>query len=202
VNTLREAEIVDIACWIAFETHRRQLRKGYPVSIVPYIIHPMDVMKRMVNWGIYCPLTLCICVLHDTEEESRTTNPLNQFVHRCTPPEHEIVPRIVKIVFDELTYIPGKCKWKSKDDYIASFMTASVEALAVKVADRLCNTWDWYYGDNIDTAREYFKKADVLFQAMIVRKQELVERYGTGPIEAMFLDYRFLRAGLEIKSSS
>ena len=198
VSTLREEEIVDTACAVAFEAHRRQVRKGYPKRIVPYIIHPMDVMKRLVNWGIYCPVTLCSAALHDTKEEKPKPDPVKIFVHRCTPPPHDIVPHVVNTVSEELTFIPGKCKWKSKEDYLASFMTASVFALAVKVADRICNTWDWYYGGNIKKARKYYKAANALFVAMIARKGELIEYYGRTSIEAMFLDYDYLRAGLEI----
>ena len=48
-------------------------------------------------------------------------------------------PNVVSIV-KELTFDP---KDMSKEEYMASFATKSIDAIIIKIADRLCNVMDF-----------------------------------------------------------
>ncbi len=198
-------QVLQTAFEIAFEAHKGEVRKS-PKAIrntIPYIIHPGDVVKRMVNWGVYCPITLAAGELHDVEESRPGEGFLLKFEKLCPADAHPTVKSIIRAVEEELTYIPKKQwkddypkkKWESKEDYLSSFMTASIPALAVKVSDRICNVWDFIHIGN-ENAKTYFEAAECLFNAMTLRKDDLVKHYTIRPVEAMFMDYEYLRAGI------
>jgi len=199
------SKIIEAACQIAFEAHQGEFRKGPKAhhNAIPYFIHSADVLKRVVNWGIYCPITLCKCVLHDVEESRPGEEFLAKFKKLSPPDSHVIVDPIIQGVEEELTYIPSsqwkgsipKKKWEDKEAYLASFMTASTSSLLVKVSDRICNVWDFVHAGN-EYAKKYFQAADALFEAMILRKDDLTKHYTIRPIEAMMIDYEYLRAGV------
>ncbi len=195
-------KVLEAAFQIAFEAHKGEFRKGPKAHrrTIPYIIHSVDVVKRMTNWGIYCPITLGAGVLHDAPESHPGEDLLSRLEKLC--PDTALVKPIIKAV-EELTYIPEsqwkdnfpKKKWKDKGAYLASFMTASIPALTVKVSDRICHVWDDIHIGS-EHVKKYFQAAECLFEAMILRKADLINQFTTKPIDAMFMDYEYLRSGV------
>ncbi len=54
----------------AVQYHNGQFRKdGY----TPYIVHPIEVMRKVWKWGITNPTILSAALLHDTLEDTSLT---------------------------------------------------------------------------------------------------------------------------------
>ena len=62
-------EMINKAIEFAVEKHKGQLRKG---TNLPYIVHPLKVMSKLVEWGSSKD-TIIIGILHDTLEDTNTT---------------------------------------------------------------------------------------------------------------------------------
>lgn len=172
---------------IAVRAHRGQFRRN---SYTPYAFHALDVPKRMINWGVKDEVTLAAGCLHDVEEENPGKRYMIDFLnyHPCGPTDFERL--VYNVVMDELTFIPEAKKWPTKEKYIESFMTASIYALTVKIADRLCNTMDFYYGGD-PYAKKYFAvNGKPIFDAMQLRLNDLEELHGIKVVNAIKADYK------------
>jgi (p)ppGpp synthase/HD superfamily hydrolase len=150
------------------------------------------VLNCLSNWGLADDATWAIAMLHDVNEETEEAGrELNDWLARFTDLAAQYGLRdqasfVARVVADELTFIPGNGRFPNKDAYLASFRKASVQALVVKVADRLCNSWSFYYAymanpnrrteDNY--APKYFDKAGIVGKSLLDRKDEIVECYG------------------------
>ncbi len=148
MNQLQDALIT------AIQSHHNQTRK---CGVLPYVIHPIEVMKTLWNWGVRDEATLIAALLHDTLEDTSLTEEEIQVEFG------EYVCTLVK----ELTFKDG-----SKKDYLQSFKDKSIDSLLIKVADRVCNVHD-FMQDNIPYARPYFKRAYDLFDTCFQRGEEI-----------------------------
>ena len=163
------------AIGLAAEAHAGQFRDDERDGVrLPYIVHPLAVLATLWRWGAASADALVAAVLHDTVEDTEVTR------DRI---EAEFGPRVAGIV-GELTFTPppgitpeerGRLKHEA---YMPHFATASPEALAIKVADRLCNTMDFLAGSTPDYAPIYFRKADPLFEALHARLADLDACFG------------------------
>lgn len=102
--------------------HSNQTRKGKEGLKIPYIIHPLQVLRKVQNWGITNPseenkILWKAILFHDILEDS------------CMSYEYleSIIGQQAAEIVLELTYIPTK-KF-SKEDYLNSFENKSVESL-------------------------------------------------------------------------
>lgn len=167
------AEIQPVIAF-AVQAHQGQVRKG---SGLPYIVHPMAVLSQLASWDIRCSKTWKAAITHDILEE----RPDITFEELC-----EIVGPEAAAIVQELTFFPKDPSTATAEKalYMRSFKDKSVEALVIKVADRICNTRDF-----LDTtpgyARKYWNKADDLFDTMITRGEEIAETFGIGPVARM-----------------
>lgn len=154
--------LLDKAIQIAVEAHAGQRRKGRPI---PYIAHPMEVMKAIARLGITDESVLAAAVLHDVLEDA--TYPLFKMVEKLGP----YAPHLVT----ELTCIKGV---DDKVAYMESFVNKDIAALVIKLVDRVCNVLDFYEDGNVDYAKKYALKAKPLFAALAQREEEIIERFG------------------------
>jgi len=80
-----------------------------------------------------------------------------------------------------LTFIPTtkdkKEQAKEKDAYLKSFKYKPIEALVIKLADRICNVLDYKLTDP-GYAVIYFNKAKCLFEFYQERRNEVVAQFG------------------------
>lgn len=148
------------ALQFAYNAHLGKFRKN---GRVPYIIHPLEVMKQLSRWGITDTDIQQAALLHDVVEDTDYTyqNIEDEFGF--------VVAEIVK----QLTFVyegDGTDKKEKKQEYIASFQTKSVPALLIKAADRLCNTID-FMPDRY--AKKYLHMGKPVFDAIIDRKKEI-----------------------------
>ena len=111
--------------------HRDQRRKDLEAS--PYINHPIALTNVLVNeGGLSDAATLCAAILHDTIEDTETT-----------PDELSVtfgdeITGIVMEVTDDKTQ-PKEARKKAQIDHAPHL---SVKAIAVKLADKICNLRD------------------------------------------------------------
>jgi (p)ppGpp synthase/HD superfamily hydrolase len=167
-----------------YGAHWGQWRKG---SGVPYLIHPLEVTKRLGLWGISkreFPNVWGAALYHDVPEDTNMTI------------EDILVKTNSKVAgfVEELTF-----RGDDKAAYMASFATKSVEALVIKVADRLCNVQDFLLGaGGARYAVEYWDKAAALFDAAHKRSDEIVAMFGKQVAVEMFYDYAGLRDKIQV----
>lgn len=161
--------------YIVVFAHLGQTRKG---SGLPYVFHPIEVTKHLSEWGIKDQVTLKAALTHDVPEE-RQDIPYENLCQELTDLIGEEAFSIVK----ELTFIPDKNSSvpasKQKEIYMESFGKKSVQALVIKLADRYCNTLDFFKeGCTKDYSRKYWDKGKALFESFRNREQEVVDFYG------------------------
>ena len=149
----------------ATKAHAGQFRK---MSGLPYIVHPMAVLSQISEWGITNLVIWKAALCHDILED-RPTIKIGDLV--------EILGDESALLVAELSFFPDKNSDMSapmqKKRYMDSFYNKSVPALVIKVADRICNTFDFLCTDP-DYAVKYWEKATTLFDAMMDREEEIV----------------------------
>lgn len=144
----------------ATTAHQGQLRK----TGVPYIAHPIGVMNTLTLCGVRDKTVLAAALCHDILEDCPYVKVENLIQH-LGPDAYRWVR--------ELTFSPSS---GSKEDYLKSFSEASIEALVVKVADRVCNTEDFLSFDK-EKGISYWEKASDLLDFFKRRKTEVVDTF-------------------------
>jgi GTP diphosphokinase / guanosine-3',5'-bis(diphosphate) 3'-diphosphatase len=143
----------------ANKSHASQTRNNG----IPYIVHPVAVMGMVRQWGIEDEEVLSAALLHDVIEDTGVTKEqlLSDFSAR------------VATLVDHLTHYEGI----SKSDYIKSFGNVPIEALLIKLADRICNVNDFLI-DNPAYTVKYASKGLPIIEAFVDRKNEIEEAFG------------------------
>lgn len=141
-------KLVDALAFAA-ERHSQQRRKDAAAS--PYINHPIAVMRVLaIEAGIEDDVVLCAALLHDTIEDTATTElELAQRFGAC-------VTAIVRALTDDKS-LP---KQERKERQVRHAPDLSREAALVKLADKICNLRDVAHSPprdwSLERRREYF----------------------------------------------
>lgn len=159
---------------LAYERHKGQYRK-WPDGR-PYIVHPQAVYDMLYKkWGYTEEndvVSLCVAWGHDLLEDAEPRTPENREAIG-----KEVVAAGGKWGEEVLTgiralslIIPKGLSDKEYDDKKNDYMegiakNAPLEVLAVKMADRLCNTLDFAQSDK-GKARGYLGKGMCLFRRL------------------------------------
>ena len=115
----------------AADKHRNQRRKDVDAS--PYINHPIALANVLANeGGIANKDVLCAAILHDTIEDTETTEKELRLVFG---------DKITSIVL-EVTDDKSLAKDERKQQQIDHAPHVSIEAKMVKLADKICNLRD------------------------------------------------------------
>jgi len=145
----------------ATEHHTGQTRKGTVNGVrMPFIIHPMGVMKRVWQFG-GTERDMIAAVLHDTLEDCPEVTP------------EILLERFGEQVRNTVLDLTFKDPAITKTQYLESFKKKPVQSLVIKIADRICNTADFIEIGDMKYARKYFLKAEVLFKTMQKRTKEV-----------------------------
>jgi guanosine-3',5'-bis(diphosphate) 3'-pyrophosphohydrolase len=119
------------AAAFAAEKHRHQRRKDVQAS--PYINHPIALAHLLANdGGIDDPVVICAALLHDTIEDTATT-------------EAELRATFGDAITDvvlEVTDDKSLPKAERKERQVEHAPHATHEARLVKLADKICNLRD------------------------------------------------------------
>lgn len=146
------------------QAHAGQYRKGKAGNTaLPYVVHPIAVMTLLHSWGIGDVDVLNAALCHDVLEDTAT-------------PDYEIEKVIGNKALNyvrELTFKEGQ----DKALYMKSFEKSTIEALVIKIADRLNNVLDFLHSEP-QYASKYFHKADALYDAMMDRDNEIQDKFG------------------------
>lgn len=186
---------LNMAVMFATEKHLGQFRKG---NGVPYILHPLEVLKQVASWGItkvaFLDLWVAV-VLHDTVEDTDAT------IEEITLKFGEKTAGYVK----HLTFRRqepeefGKDYALAKQAYINNFgYDKPIEVVVIKLADRIRNVWDFYDTD-LDYARKYYKKADQLVEAIICYRGKIEEMFGVPVYDAISRSLESLEEALDVR---
>jgi (p)ppGpp synthase/HD superfamily hydrolase len=148
--------------------HRNQYREdggGY----LPSLAHFMGVATQLWEWGIANQDLIAEAICHDILED--TECPFRQLT--------EALGERSAAVVEELTFRPPSDgeKAQAKEQYLASFMGKSLNALVIKVADRVQNVRA-FQCHRPDYATKYFNKAEPLFDALYARQKEIEAEFG------------------------
>lgn len=165
----KSAKVIELPCMdevvmFAAKCHAGQTRKG---NCLPYIVHPIGVLSLIAQWGVKCQVARKAAVCHDVREECPDVT-YDQLV--------AVVGKEAADVCEELTFFPDAksslTEQDQKHQYMKTFMNKSIIALVVKMADRVCNTLDFFHGDDPKYAAKYWSKGKPLFEAFKTRCEE------------------------------
>jgi len=146
---MNDTTLILRAAAFAARKHRDQRRKDADAS--PYINHPLELARVLAEvGGVTDPATLCAALLHDTIEDTATTQ------QELAGEFGEEIAAIVAEVTDDKTVV----KAERKRLQVEHAATISDKAKRVKLADKICNLADvatappvtW----TIERRREYF----------------------------------------------
>lgn len=163
---------ITTALEIANEAHRNEWRKG---SGLPYMTHIYDVMKLASKIGVHISdwETYCTIILHDTIESGLDVGSIKFKVDNTVGDYVELLSYIPeKGISDQL----NKARKQAYLDGLADPSTP-LPVLLVKALDRLCNVVDFYNSDDYDYAKKYLWKADALFYAAIITRDDALSQY-------------------------
>ena len=162
---------------LAVKLHAGQYRDGDVHGCrIPYIVHPIEVMKTVWAWGAGDSTTLTAAVLHDTLEETSFR----------LPELEGLFGNDVATIVKELTFEAEA--GVTKAEYLQQFAAASIPALVIKLADRYCNVKDFLL-TKLKYAGKYLGKAAVLIEVARSRSHEIGERYGEETGAHVMADY-------------
>lgn len=152
-------------------------RKG---SGLPFIFHTTDVTKRLSDWGVRSEIILSAGLLHDGIEDGfKGKGEVISESARIESAKYAIISATNKEILgyvDELTHYPKVC---SKQQYMSDRSKKTIQAMVIKISDRICNVLDFYYeNDTKDYSIAYFHKASALWKAFEKRKQEVIDTFG------------------------
>lgn len=129
---MEHAEQILQAYQLAERLHRGQFRK---CGIVPYIVHPLEVMRMLSRWGVVDTDILRAAMLHDVVEDCGKDRKSTRNIIKLEIYNYEKVLSLV----DELTCPTDRA---GRKEYY-KFHKKSDDAILIKCADRICNAIDY-----------------------------------------------------------
>jgi (p)ppGpp synthase/HD superfamily hydrolase len=176
--------MLEHAIGFAARCHAGQYRKhAIGGQRLPYIVHPIEVMKTVWQWGVAEPTIMMAAVLHDVLEDSNVT---------ARQLAKEFGEEVAKMV-TELTHNPRDV---DKHEYLKRFSTASVPALVIKLADRYCNM-QHRLAVSPGGLHAYFAKSAVLLEVMQSRRAEIIGRFSEAVFSAIALAYQNVESAVK-----
>ena len=160
-------KMLDKAIKYATKKHRGQYRKK---SDLPYIVHPMEVLKLVRAFGVTDYEVLCATVLHDVIED-------------CEVSYKTIKKKFTKRIADIVLECSRKSDHETKCEFLLSFETKSIESVIIKIADRLCNCADYKRESSGAYYLKYALQAYVLFSR--IDRNEFSGKYPAGTDKLM-----------------
>jgi len=121
-----DTEVILRAIEFATRKHHGQVRSG---TGLPYIVHPLEVARLLVEHGVEDTVTVVAGILHDTVEDTGATH--EELV--------EVFGEDVANVVAEVTDDPALSKKEQRETVIAKAPTMSLRAKLVKLADSTSN---------------------------------------------------------------
>jgi len=180
---------------LEFATHKHRLQKRKNAEGTPYIVHPLDVSKRLASppssLASSAPAHLDVLIaalLHDTVEDTETTH-----------------DELVQTFGEKVASIVAECtddkslhKMARKQAQIDTAASKSWEARNVKLADKLSNLTDLTQnvpvGWTSERVQEYFEWAKRVTDQCADANLGLA-----GELETLYKDAYFMHEGQRLK---
>jgi (p)ppGpp synthase/HD superfamily hydrolase len=182
-----QKNIVQQGIELATVMHDGQFRKEHCLNgfKIPFIVHPIAVMFKVFVWGAGSETNQAAAACHDILEDTNVDAEVLK--GNIGEDAYNIVCELTNTEPCESTALsPGEGKFLAgaKEAYLKSFATKSIDALIIKVADRLLNVMDFYRFDH-KYAVKYFHKADSIWEILDNRWGEIEAKYGSGTVIAI-----------------
>ena len=151
---------------MALQFHGTTARKNKIAGhSIPYITHPFNVMRMCYKVGAGTDVIVCAALNHDLIEDCG--------VNILTLKDG--IGEDAALIVKELTCTGDKA------EYLKSFETSSIEALVIKILDRIDNVKDFLESDP-DYAMKYCEKANVLWEFFEKRIHEIDDFFGSSQV--------------------
>lgn len=169
-------EKLQAAIELAVRGHKGQFRKG---SSLPYIVHPFQVLALIRRWGIIDPVLWRATICHDLMEDCP---------HISRYEMADVIGEPAALIVDEVSFFPNQGSnvkvSVQKNLWMEGFIGKSIQAITLKVADRIVNTRD-YLEDDQAYAQKYWLKASCVMDAMMSRHEDIEVEYGSDVMAMM-----------------
>jgi (p)ppGpp synthase/HD superfamily hydrolase len=163
-----EVEQIETATkWMMDKISQLQRKGHVNWHTIPYFYHCVQVSNLVFKFGAGTVNNQLASLCHDVKEENFSVT--HEELVSATNEE-------AAAIVEELTFYQDRM---SKEEYMASFATKSIDAVIIKIADRLCNVMDFQL-INPDYALKYMNKAKVLFETFEDRRVEIENKYSRG----------------------
>lgn len=135
-----------------------------------YVEHPLAVMRLLEAAGVADKDILDAALLHDVVEDTKYT------IEDILSITNERTASIVQ----ELTLDNPK---EEKDIWLKSFHNKSLEALLIKICDRICNILDFLHAASefkvaAEKPLKYYMKTQPIVEAFLDRECEIKKKFG------------------------
>jgi (p)ppGpp synthase/HD superfamily hydrolase len=158
--------------------HKNQYRKRQRGGLyLPYIIHPLEVLKTIWQWETIDRAMALAAILHDVLEDTDAEE--SEIMTHFGTDVLKIVQELTCRIQDGVSH---EAELQFKADYMASFQTKSIGSLVIKVADRFCNVRDFMLTDP-GYANKYYDKAKQTMKILKDRMPEIEKEWGEGPAQ-------------------
>ena len=143
-------EIVKKAGRFAKLWHSGQKRKD---NVTDYFVHPERVVNLLISWGVENESILAAAYCHDLIEDTEVDS-----------------ETLAREFDDSVAMLVGQLTKQqniNKQEYLNTLAEhGTVEALLIKTADRICNTYDFLNDGKTIKAYEYLHAADNVYKAL------------------------------------
>lgn len=155
---------VYLSILFATNAHEKQLRSFG--GGIPYVFHPIEVAKKAADWGHNDVVLTKSLVLHDVVEDTKID---------CFTISSIFGDEVANIVKD-LTYFPHRETKQHAMERVAK--AEDIRSLVGKVADRVCNFWDFYELGKCKRAAIYLAQGlPFLYSAVVKRQDEIISLF-------------------------
>lgn len=149
-------------------------------KLTPYIVHPVEVFKKLIVYGIKDVWLLIAALLHDVIEDCGVAK--EELEKLFGKEAAQYVMEVSKVGVDQETI-------QVKMDFLRKCVEKSIHSLVLKMADRACNVRDyqsdkkrpWY-------AAYYAMQAYPVIQHILANEAKIVELFGKEVFENILVD--------------
>jgi hypothetical protein len=167
--------LLDRAIEFAVQQHAGQYRND---GVTPFIMHPFDGIKGLLNKGVEKQLLLAGFACHDVIEDTGCT--YEELVEALGVEVADLVMEVTKMGIDDQGIV-------EKMAFIKGITHKSTDALLLKIQDRFCNYTDYLSANRRWYPGYYAMQAYPYYEELRKRKEPIVEEFGHNTYKA-FLD--------------
>jgi len=154
---------------------------------LPYVVHVIDVLRRVSFLGIRNEDVLCAAVLHDVIEDCEVSKDQIEKVFNI---------KVANIV-EELSRPNHISGYKNKKEYLDLFAKkVSVNALIIKFVDRMTNVENYFVDGKKDYSLKYLNQAFSVINRLI---NELKKAKNNKLLELVWCEIKSIETKLDVE---